>query len=75
MFVSCYNGQDGREIDFKNILCTYVLDIHKTTLGEYSKDSDLYENLRITFNADSTFNMNMKVPFIYDSLVNGRQGI
>lgn len=68
VFVSCYNGQEGREINFKNQLGTYVLDIHKTVLGNYSKDSTGYKNLRITFKADSTFSMNMKVPFICDSI-------
>lgn len=68
MFESCYNGQEGREINFKNQLGTYVLDIHKTVLGNYIKDSTVYKNLNITFKADSTFYMNMKVPFMYDSI-------
>jgi hypothetical protein len=68
VFVSCYNGQEGREINFQNQLGTYILDIHKTVLGSYSKDSAVYKNLRITFKADSTFSMNMKVPFICDSI-------
>ena len=67
VFVSCYDGQEGRRKNFQEQLGTYVLDIHKTTLSNYSKDSDVYKNLRITFRADSTFSMNMRVPFIYDS--------
>lgn len=68
VFVSCYNGQKGRKINFKNQLGTYILDINKTVLASYSKDSAIYKNLRISFKEDSTFSMNMKVPFMYDSI-------
>lgn len=64
-----YNAsKEGRNKNFQAQLGTYVLDIRKTALGGYSKDSDVYKKLRITFNADSTFSMNMKVPFIFDSV-------
>jgi len=65
-----YNNasQEGRRKNFQAQQGTYVLDIRKTALGGYSKDSDIYKKLRITFNADSTFRMNMKVPFIFDSV-------
>ncbi|MDP4131035.1 MAG: hypothetical protein Q8939_12810 [Bacteroidota bacterium] len=64
-----YNAsQEGRNKNFQDQLGTYILDTRKTVLGGYSKDSDVYKNLRIVFRADSTFSMNMKVPFIYDSV-------
>ena len=66
----CYlfESDEGRRINFKAQLGTYILDIRKTALGPYSKDSNTYKNLTITFNADSSFIMNMKVPFLYDSV-------
>lgn len=57
----------GKKENFQKQLGTYVLDTYKTELGNYSKDSNIYKNLRITFKSDNTFYMNMKVPFIYDS--------
>jgi len=35
--------------------------------GPYAKDSELYKKLTITFKADSTFYLNMSVPFCLDS--------
>lgn len=67
-YISCYDGKEGETRNFKAQLGTYILDIAKTALGNYSKDSDIYKNLHITFKKDSTFSMNMKVPFIYDSI-------
>jgi hypothetical protein len=66
----CYlfEGDKGRRANFEAQLGTYSLDIQKTALGPYSKDSNTYRNLTITFNADSSFIMNMKVPFLYDSV-------
>jgi hypothetical protein len=49
-------------------LGTYELDLHKTNLGNYKKDSINYKRLQIIFKSDSTFIMNMKVPFMYDSV-------
>jgi hypothetical protein len=67
-----YGNQNGDEKaeqrHFQEQLGTYVLDINKTNLGEYRKDSDIYKKLYITFKSDSTFSMTMKVPFIYDSV-------
>jgi hypothetical protein len=74
LFASCYNPQEGRVKNFQAQLGTYVLDIHKTTLGVYSKDSNSYKNLHIVFKADSSFNMNMSVPFMYDSLGKWKAG-
>lgn len=64
--IRCSENKDKRHI-FEKQLGTYLLDIRKTRLGSYAKDSNLYKGLSITFNGDSTFIMNMKVPFIYDS--------
>jgi hypothetical protein len=61
-------SREGRKKNFREQIGTYVLDVHKTALGDYYKDSDMYKKLRITFRADSTFSMNMKVPFICDSI-------
>ena len=48
----------------------YYLDLDKTDLGSYAEDSSQYRKLIITFNKDSTFHLNMEVPFI-----NGISGI
>lgn len=71
-----YNSRakEGRKNIFEQLLGVYILDINKTKLGVYSKDSIIYKNLSITLNADSTFNMNMKVPFIRDSVGRWRAG-
>jgi len=53
---------------FQNQLGKYVLDINRTLLRSYLKDSSKYQNLFITFKSDSTFIMNMKVPFMHDSI-------
>jgi len=60
--------EKSKQENFQRQIGTYTLDIHKTFLGGYNKDSNLYQKLCITFNPDSTFYMNMKVPFIYDSV-------
>jgi len=72
----CYynDGEEGRRENFKEQLGTYVLDIDKTDLGNYIRDSNIYKNLTITFNADSTFIMNMKVPFMRDSVGRWKAG-
>jgi|HubBroStandDraft_5_1064220.scaffolds.fasta_scaffold1027056_1 hypothetical protein len=66
----CYlfGGNEGGKINFKNQLGTYVLDVRRTVLGPYCKDSDQYKQLTITFNQDSSFTLNMKVPFLFDSI-------
>ena len=60
-------GQKGRQKNFEEQLGTYKLDISQTKLQNYRKDSNLYKNLIIVFKPDSTFEMNMKVPFMHDS--------
>lgn len=47
---------------------TYVIDINRTELGIYLKDSALYKDLTISFKGDFSFIMNKKVPFIFDSI-------
>ncbi len=45
----------------------YKIDLGSTKLGEYAKDSALYEKLTLKIKKNYTFTMNMKVPFIFDS--------
>lgn len=52
---------------FRNLLGTYILDTTKTDLSSYQDNYSAYKNLSITFRSDSTFHLNMSVPFIYDS--------
>jgi hypothetical protein len=56
-----------RQQRFRKQVGTYRLDLNKTQLSGYAKDSLLYQKLTLTFNDDSTFYMNMEVPFMYDS--------
>jgi hypothetical protein len=62
------DDRSAKEKNFHKQIGIYVLDINKTALGIYSKDSVLYKCLRIVFRTDSTFSMNMRVPFMYDSV-------
>ncbi len=64
-WLSCSNRQ--AEV-FRNTLGCYKLDLMRTELGPYAKDSNNYKNLKLVFKSDSTFNMNMQVPFILDSV-------
>jgi hypothetical protein len=54
--------------NFNMQIGTYLLDIKRTNLGVYNKDTTLYKQLLIFFKSDSTFYLNMNVPFIYDSV-------
>ena len=56
-----------RKRRFKEQIGTYILDTRSTDLGPYLKDSLIYKKLRITFKPDSTFVLNMDVPFMKDS--------
>jgi hypothetical protein len=58
----------GKKETFARQIGTYALDINRTELGEYKKDSNVYKNLTITFKEDSTFLMNMQAPFFADTL-------
>jgi len=68
LLFSCSSSQEAKKRNFHKQLGTYKLDIRKTNLGNYLVDSDLYAKLIITFDIDSTFEMNMQVPFIFDSI-------
>ena len=68
IIIGCNGNNVAKKKNFQKQLGTYVLDIRRTNLGSYAKDSDLFKNLYITFKEDSTFIMNMKTPFIYDSI-------
>lgn len=69
-FVRCNNAANaGREQTFKELLGSYTLEVNKTKWkGDYKKNANIYRNLSITFLPDSTFTMNMKVPFMYSSI-------
>lgn len=54
--------------NFNKQIGVYFLDIYKTDLGFYSRDTGIYKNLQIEFKSDGTFYMNMKVPFLFDSI-------
>ena len=64
--ISCLDKKSEKR-RFNKQLGKYIIDITKTNLGYYDRDSSLYQRLILTFNEDSTFIYNMKVPFIYDS--------
>lgn len=70
MWYYLYKQSDNKakKTNFHKQLGTYALDMKKTVLGIYNKNFALYKNLRITFLKDSTFIMNMQVPFVYDSV-------
>jgi hypothetical protein len=59
---------EARKDNFMMQIGTYRIDMEKTDLGFYKKDSLIFSNLEITFCKDSTFSMNMSVPFLYDSI-------
>jgi len=67
-FILCSCSDRGEHNTFNKQIGIYSLDLKKTILGNYSKDSDKYKHLLITFKKDSTFIMNMKVPFMRDSV-------
>jgi hypothetical protein len=56
-----------RNLNSKNLIGTYIIDLKKTNLREYFKDSLVYKKMTLTFYKDHTFRFNMDVPFIYFS--------
>jgi len=65
-FISC-DVTWGKEKTAKELVGTYRLDLTKTKLNNnYSRDSNIYKDLTITFSQDSTFQMNIDVPFFYN---------
>lgn len=48
-----------------NQIGTYLIDSIKTTWGTYDKNK--FKNVRITFNQNGTYLVNMKVPFLIDA--------
>ncbi len=67
-FFSCkYGDQKLKSEYFRNQIGPYILDTIKTSLSNYKDNFAVYKNLSITFKSDSTFHLNMSVPFIYDS--------
>jgi hypothetical protein len=63
-----FENRQATKKRFKEQLGTYKIDIQKTNLGSYENDSNTYKELTITFNSDSTFICNKKVPFMLDSI-------
>lgn len=74
IFVICwaayyyYRHEEAKVENFRNMIGRYKIDTSQTMLGTYLKDIKYYQGLEIVFKADSTFEMNMSVPFIYDSV-------
>ncbi len=62
MCVKCYEHKH-----YNYFIGEYKIDLNNTKLGEYVKDSALYEKLTLKIKKDYTFTMNMRVPFIFDS--------
>ena len=67
---SCYHmgNKDTSHKAFNELLGTYTMDL--SHMGFSMADRGRYKNLQITFKNDSTFHLNMNVPFIYDSTGN-----
>jgi len=65
---SClYSSNDTIQKRTKQQIGIYRLDLNKTDLGAYSKDSTYYSKLTLFMNNNSVFHFNMRVPFIEDS--------
>ncbi len=64
-FIRC-GTHSGRKKTFNNVLGCYVLDLSKTKLEGYNIDSNTYKKLALCFFSDSTFKLNMNVPFMYN---------
>ena len=67
LLMACNGRNKAEERVFEMQLGKYVLDTSKTILTGYEHQAGLYNKLEVVFNADSTFRLNMQVPFIYDS--------
>jgi hypothetical protein len=67
ILMSC-SGNKEKKDTFEAQIGSYRLDTKRTNLGKYKNDSALYAQLTISFLHDSTFFMNMYVPFFADSL-------
>ncbi len=63
-----YVNWRARNEHFQKQIGNYTLNVDKTDLGVYKKDSSLYRNLTLSFKEDGTFSLNMQVPFIFDSV-------
>lgn len=64
----CNNSEEGRIKNFKAHVGEYMIDMSRTDLETYAKDSNIYRGLKIIFFEDSSFKLNMNVPFLHDSL-------
>lgn len=68
LFLSVFScsKQEARLKRFNSTVGFYKLDLQRTNLGEYCKDSLVYKDLKVEFRNDSTFKFNMSVPFILE---------
>ena len=58
----------GRKQTFRELVGKYRIDLKKTDLRSfYIKDSTIFKDLEITLASDSSFRLNMEVPFLYSS--------
>lgn len=64
---SCSFNNKKKQINFNNQIGIYSLDLERTDLKEYDTIREKLTQLKIEFFKDSTFKMNMKVPFMFDS--------
>lgn len=71
VLTSCQNPQryenEIKKAHFYQILGVYKIDLARTSLGSYYNDSCSISKLVLTFEPDSTFNFNMRVPFLLDT--------
>jgi hypothetical protein len=57
-----------KETNFTMLVGKYQIDTNRTKFDEYHNNIKLYEKLTLKLKNDSTFQFNMSVPFIYDSI-------
>ena len=62
-----FDDKHGQREHFKELIGEYRLDLKRSKLKSYGKDSLMYKNLTIHLNANSTFSFNMKAPFLFDT--------
>jgi hypothetical protein len=63
-----YNhDNEGKRKHFKELIGEYSLDLKKSKLKTYTKDSVLYKDLEIKLRGNSTFGFNKNTPFLFDT--------
>jgi hypothetical protein len=61
-------NREEKNINFQNLIGVYQIDKSRTNFLEYENRVNQFENLTIKLNGDSSFEFNMSVPFIYDTI-------